>query len=601
MAPSDNLEESLKSLSVSGKQSKVPTSSKPSAVAESWEDSADAASSSSDAPYAIRKNASLLSLSCGIARFTSKPKPVMAAGDKIDPRTWRRRPAPAARICAFCVSEWGTNATVALAPARVTWPCPPKTSKHTVSPACGGNAPRARHSQIALGSIERTSLPVKSILDKMHFSLSAVAIGLACTCNTVTAATKGVFAHYMVGSITADHANTDVSQAKNIGIDAFALNVGSLLPFATDASTGAIPLLFNAADNLGFKLFFSFDMYALGDTDPSQFLALVSQYQGRSSYYQVDGRPFVSTFNGATKTFGQADANSGWQNAFQNAQVTPYFVPDFDDFNGYPNGIVSAFPYPDGFFSWESAWPASSQGIANVSSDTDLAVISQTQPAGKFKDLDASQFYYRIGELNYGQRIQQLLSAAPDYVEIITWNDAGEGHYIGSFWPEQIGDSGIDKYTNGFDHSGWQQLVPSVIAALKNGAQDTSALFPGGPWDGKAAAGAMWYRPVLTTSSCASGQPSGYQNAQDLVNFAISLPSGASDYKIVVSSGGNVIATFPGQAGLNINSTGGLVAGSAPKVDVVDDLGNTVASATGNMDVAGNADLCNYNYVVTGF
>lgn len=204
----------------------------------------------------------------------------------------------------------------------------------------------------------------------------------------VSATTQAVFAHYLVGTVTEDHASTDVSQAKSLGLDAFALNLGSLDGFATDPdpSKGALAALFNAADAQSFGLFFSFDMYALGDTDPSQFLALVSQYQSRTSYFHVDGRPFVSTFNGGTKTFGASDPNSGWQTAFSNAGVTPYFVPDFDDAqlaNGYPNGIVDAFPYPDGFFSWESAWPSQNQGVANVSADTDLGVQSQTKPAGK--------------------------------------------------------------------------------------------------------------------------------------------------------------------------------------------------------------------------
>lgn len=30
------------------------------------------------------------------------------------------------------------------------------------------------------------------------------------------------------------------------------------------------------------------------------------------------------------------------------------------------------------------------------------------------------------------QRFEQVLALQPDLVELITWNDAGEGHYVGN-------------------------------------------------------------------------------------------------------------------------------------------------------------------------
>lgn len=105
----------------------------------------------------------------------------------------------------------------------------------------------------------------------------------------------------------------------------------------------------------------------------------------------------------------------------------------------------------------------------------------------------------------------------------------------------------------------------------------------------------------MTTTQCGSGVPDGAQNALDVVNYAVSLPAGASGYTISVSSGGNVIGTFPAQPGLNSNYVQGLVAGTAPRVDVVDGTGKTVVSAIGTNDVQSSADLCNYNYYVVGF
>ena len=52
---------------------------------------------------------------------------------------------------------------------------------------------------------------------------------------------------------------------------------------------------FSVAEQLGFKLFFSFDMTWF--TSPDQFLDYLVAYMSSSAYYLHDGLPFVSTFN----------------------------------------------------------------------------------------------------------------------------------------------------------------------------------------------------------------------------------------------------------------------------------------------------------------
>ncbi|KAL2222336.1 putative glucan endo-1,3-alpha-glucosidase agn1 precursor [Thermoascus aurantiacus ATCC 26904] len=415
---------------------------------------------------------------------------------------------------------------------------------------------------------------------------------------------KGVFAHYMVGSMTQQEAVTDVTDAKGLGIDAFALNVQS----TADWATSAVQYLFDAARDAGFKLFFSFDMYSF--KDPSEFLPLLTKYANHTAYYKHDNKPFVSTFKGgaSTYTFGQNSTNAGWSVAFRQAAarggVNPFFVPNFDDASGYPAGFFDSFPVVDGVFGWETAWPAESAGVANVSDTVDHAVLDAARAANKvymmplsslqFKDL-GGQNWYRIGELNYAQRIEQVLELQPDFVEIVTWNDAGESHYIGNFWPEQIAGTDIGNYTNGFDHKGWQQLLPPFIQAYKSGNTDVTKLYPP---SGKSAAGAMWYRPVLTTSDCPQ-KPSGWQSAQDAVNYAVLLPEGSDGFKINVYSNNEQIGSFPAGAGMNARLVLGLQAGPQ-RLEVVDGSGTVVASANGTKEVQTSADLCNYNYVVVG-
>lgn len=204
-----------------------------------------------------------------------------------------------------------------------------------------------------------------------------------------------------------------------------------------------------------------------------------------------------------------------------------------------------------------------------------------------------------MGELNLADRIPQVLAVAPDYLEIITWNDSGESHYIGNIWPEAISGTSIPAYTDGYDHKGWQAIFPAIINAYKTGAADVSALTPP---VGSAAAGAMWYRALLVSAACANdaqGKPTDWESAQDAVNFAILLPAGTSGVTIKVFSAGRQIGSFPGVAGLNAQMVLGMQVG-AQSVQVVDASGTTIMTAAGTMDVAADTtgNVCNFNYQV---
>lgn len=176
----------------------------------------------------------------------------------------------------------------------------------------------------------------------------------------------------------------DVTDAKLMGLDAFALNVQQ--PNA-EWALNALRLLFDAANANGFKLFFSFDMATIGH--PNDFLPLFRQYQSHPAYYRHNNRPFVSTFNGGRHTFGASSPNAGWQSAFRDplaaSGINPFFVPDFDDYGGatYDANFFRNYPVVDGVFSWESAWPQVNEGITNVSSSKDQAGLQAARAAGK--------------------------------------------------------------------------------------------------------------------------------------------------------------------------------------------------------------------------
>jgi glucan endo-1,3-alpha-glucosidase len=389
-----------------------------------------------------------------------------------------------------------------------------------------------------------------------------------------------------------------------MGCDAFALNVISVESW----STTAVQYLFDAAQQLDFKLFFSFDM--INFTNPSQFIPLLLLWYTHATYYYYNNLPFVSTFYGGTLTFGEATPDVGWQRHYHDqlaAQgVNTYFVPSFSDAATKGSEFFDAFPNVDGVMNWDSvAWE--SEGKNEVSSAEDEAYIQGAVAAKKtfmmgicafqFKHLDPNENWYRRGELTLAQRISQILDLQPDFVQIQTWNDPGESTYIGNIWPSATEGSPSHAYTDGFDHSGWQILLKAFLAAYKSGARSASDVVP---TDGKNAQGVFWYRPILATASCygdSLGKPQGWENADDAVNVAILLSGSAIGATVNVYSGDSLLKSFTGAAGLNSWSVLGMRVG-AQKVEVVGTDGSVLLSKEGDHAVMADATVCNFNYAV---
>jgi glucan endo-1,3-alpha-glucosidase len=333
------------------------------------------------------------------------------------------------------------------------------------------------------------------------------------------------------------------------------------------------------------------------------------------------------TFYGGTLTFGLPLPQLGWQANYKQALgrqgINTYFVPSFSDSSNTPSDMYDAYPVVDGLFSWDSAWVWASDGKANLNCAVDEQYIAAAKAAKKtfmmrltphasfsiisnkyaamssfqFKHLDPTQNWYRRGELALAERIPQVLSLQPDFLQIQTWNDAGESSYIGNVWPDAIG-ADCAAYTDNFDHTGWQALLTPFISTYKAGAKDVDEVVP---LVGAKATGVFWYRSILTTATCASdplGKPSNWENAEDVVNVAVLLSVAAIGAKINVYSGGALIDSKTGVEGLNAWSIPGLTIGVV-RVEVMPMTGSTaLISGTGSMDVTADAAICNYNYQV---
>ncbi|KAL9087001.1 MAG: hypothetical protein Q9165_006829 [Trypethelium subeluteriae] len=261
---------------------------------------------------------------------------------------------------------------------------------------------------------------------------------------------------------------TEIGVAQEAAIDGFVLNIGTPLAGTTqtqisNAFTAA------AAQPGGFKLLFSFDY--LGGSDgawaATDVESVLSQYASNAAYYKANGQPLVSTFEGTSNT-------GDWSGISSSVPGGIYFMPDWTSLG--PNGIGQYSDIIQGAFSWDM-WP---HGPNNSTDDVDKSW--QSALSGKSYMMGVSPWFYTNlpgyhkawvwrGDDTWHLRWMEVLDVKPQFVEIVTWNDYGESHYI-----NDIDEAGIPSdnegnsaatYVNGYDHSGWRSLLPYYIALYK--------------------------------------------------------------------------------------------------------------------------------------
>ena len=140
---------------------------------------------------------------------------------------------------------------------------------------------------------------------------------------------------------------------KDAAIDAFILNID----YGDSNGPTQVANAFAAADAAGssFKLAFSFDCLggsggAWPATGDGLVAAYLNQYRSSHAYFQYDGGPFVSTFEGT----GNVDdwAQGG---AIRSAVGSLYSVPSWTSLG--PGGITADLDSIEGFFSWDMGLP----------------------------------------------------------------------------------------------------------------------------------------------------------------------------------------------------------------------------------------------------
>ncbi|KAI9834977.1 MAG: hypothetical protein M1819_002700 [Sarea resinae] len=426
---------------------------------------------------------------------------------------------------------------------------------------------------------------------------------------------KAVFAHYMVGTVDVDHAQTDVDDAVAMGFDGFALNIGDpTQPFVSKT----LDILFNYTSFRypRFKLFVSMDVSAslASGKGPNDYVSLLERYLGHDVWYKgPNGFPLVSTYSDGGLTSDQ------WDNFKQSLSKNIYFVPDFDGTQGYYQADPGWWAYwgntVDGLFSWESAWPslAGLGGLYPGDISPDLTVINGTASRNKtyMMPLSALQYknsyganVYRGGELNLPRRMAKILhmSPQPEFVEVISWvrrrrsllecpksnhwkqNDGPESHYIGNIWPEQNTDSQPALYATQATapHNGWGGLIRSFIHAFKTGSLASGMTTPG------VAEGVMWYKTILQNATCPDEKPALFNTSKDQLNWAV--VANQEGLTLQGISNGTAIGTIFLSPGLNYGAFIGIQPGPQSMILRAADGTTKLVAAGGRCISAGCPD-----------
>ncbi|PYI12183.1 glycoside hydrolase [Aspergillus sclerotiicarbonarius CBS 121057] len=269
-----------------------------------------------------------------------------------------------------------------------------------------------------------------------------------------------VFAHFIVGNaaaMTPEQWESDIRDAREAHIDGFALNIAPQDSYTDDVLDKA----YSAAESVGnFSLFLSFDYGSGGPWPADRVISTINAYRNRSAQYNYHGKPLVSTFVGS----GNAD---DWPYIKQFADC--FFMPSWSDLG--PAGTRAYLDTIDGAFSWD-AWPVGAQN-KNVTSDREWMHALSGKP---YMMPVSPWFYVNLPQWNknwlwrgddlWHTRWEQVMNLQPAFVQIISWNDYGEAHYIGPIYDAGMPD-GSSSYVSDHPHDAWRALLPHYIAAYR--------------------------------------------------------------------------------------------------------------------------------------
>ncbi|KAJ5605270.1 carbohydrate-binding module family 24 protein [Penicillium lagena] len=315
-------------------------------------------------------------------------------------------------------------------------------------------------------------------------------------------------------------------------IDAFALNMA----YADPTNEPALAMAFPVAEALGFRLFFSFDYAGGGPWDMQDVISLIRQYSSSSSYWYYNGQPFVSTFEGPGNS-------KDWVTIKKDTNC--FFIPDWSSLGAKAALELKA---ADGLFNW-AAWP---WGNENMNTYVDASYFQYLEAAGDLPYMmPVSPWFYTNlpgydknwmwrGDDLWHDRWVEVWYTQPEFVEIISWNDYGESHYIGPLRPDAMAAFDIGKapfnYAANMPHDAWRLFLPYYIDTYKNNISEIQQ-------EGLVS----WYR-LEPAAACPSGGTSGNTASQLQLEFEPKdIAQDMIFYSALLTSPAEVTVTIDGQ------------------------------------------------------
>ncbi|KAI7952459.1 hypothetical protein MJO29_008090 [Puccinia striiformis f. sp. tritici] len=344
-----------------------------------------------------------------------------------------------------------------------------------------------------------------------------------------------VFAHVVQGNFQfyeAEDWSADMRLAQQMGIDAFAINIGRDL-----TNEKQLPLIYEIAEMSSFHVFLSFDMVYYGHSGSSEdIIRLIEQFAPRKAQFIYQGKPLVSTFSGEVPgnlLDNIPDYNSAWNClkeklnfpvgsilAALNSLNNIYFLPCWTGID------PKAVPSVDGMLSWDAWCPVLSSQDCRYKDN--LAVVGKQYAAPL-----SAMFYKHLSDCKYGnylypadswfvvEKFLDLLSLKPDFIEILSWNDYGESHYLRDPRPSaNLPVEGIssEKYVKDMPHEPLLDLISHF--------NDSKAY--------------VWYRPHPKDAVSKSDSlpiPGGASATEDKMYIAILVSSTTNLQLIKIESG----------------------------------------------------------------
>lgn len=346
-----------------------------------------------------------------------------------------------------------------------------------------------------------------------------------------------------------------MKRAKAIGIDAFALNVG--VDSYTDTQLG---YAYESAANNGMHVFISFDFnWYDPKSDAAKVGQMIGKYGALPAQLKVDGKVFASSFAGDGLDVATMRSSAGVE-VFWAPNFHPEQTPDPKDLdaalnwmgwdsngdNKAPNaaGNVTVADGDDTYMKWLNGKPY-------------IAPVSPWFSTHFGPEVPYSKNWVFPGDDLWFKRWHEILTLKPQFIEIVTWNDYGESHYIGPLSSSHY-DDGNSKWTNDMPHDGWLDMAVPFIAAYKAGKDIVTDHITEDQL-------IYWHRPHAKSIDCDStdttmvtannasgnyflGRPAGHEIMKDSV-FVVSLLTAPGT--VTVTSGDNT-KSFEASAGANI-------------------------------------------------